>query len=65
VDAARVREFEEQRRALAQEVKRLNLSRVRSEGQPTTTELDRLEALHREAEAIDAELEQAYRAPDS
>jgi hypothetical protein len=65
VDAARVRDLEEQRRALAQEAKRLILSRVRSERQPTTTELDRFESLRREAEAIDAELERAYRAPDS
>jgi hypothetical protein len=64
VDAARVKELEEQRRALAQEAKRFILSGIRSDRQPTSAERRaRLTSLLREAEVVDAELERAFRAP--
>jgi hypothetical protein len=59
VDAARVEELQEKRRALAREAKRLILDR-----RPTTTKRAELARLLRAGEAIDAELERAFYAPD-
>jgi hypothetical protein len=64
VDAACVEELQEKRRALAQEAKRLILDAVRSGRQPTSDQRDQLESLARQGEAVDAELERAFYAPD-
>ena len=64
VDKERVQQLEEERHALSQDAKRLMLTAVKSERQPTSAEQNRLDALRAEAEVIDAELEQAFYAPE-
>ena len=61
MDAARVEELQEKRRALAREAKRLILDGRDPSGKPKRDDLDRL---RREAEVVDAELERAFYAPD-
>lgn len=63
MDQARVEELQARQRACAQKAKRLIARSVQYGTALTTSERARLDQLHVEREAIDAELEQAFRSP--